>query len=726
MATLTPILGLSKPIVGADDDVWGGMWNANADILDGLVKPIDLAPYLLKAGGVMTGFLTLSANATNALHAVPLQQMQTGLATKIGDAPNDGGYYARRNLGWEPSPGSAINQDAPSDGFAYGRRNASWDKTLRLAGGVVTGPTTIMGSLFTTKGNIAVGIAEPLNMSTATALDGGSIRAWYTVANNYMSSMYYDGTNYRRLNATVAPSQIIAGSGGYSFQSAAVGAADSTIPTLTQLATITPLGISASNYMLPDCVSGMFAGNRALVSTEYAFNVYWSTSANAWKRREAGGGIVLYCNFPASPTLEIMGTPSGAAGSTAALQSYASFGNSGLNLAGALTGVTTITASGNINATSGTITGSNVYANSYLYSAGNGRADGDWYAGALLYSNNGRVQARVAGNACLSMWSTNAGCNGFWNDTNNVTYWGICDGNGYPQAGKLSFNTNGDIWTGGAVTSAYMHSTGSLDVDSNITGGRIRATNGSMNTNGNFFVADNEAYRLQRESWSGNWVFYENNTWNFQVRTTGDCESRGVLYSGTHVFSRGGVYAANAWDFYIAAGGAGRLLQFAGNWYLQWNGSNGELAWYANGGWMMGQRTSDWLCWNGTGPVGGYGAYQNFSDARGKTDITHTEIGLPEVMKIKPARFRRTIKPELSIGRKRPDGGDVPDFIPRSEIGFIAQELQEALPEAVVEVADFVDGEARLMMTLDPIVAALVNAVKTLNGRLVKLEGRHK
>jgi hypothetical protein len=140
---------------------------------------------------------------------------------------------------------------------------------------------------------------------------------------------------------------------------------------------------------------------------------------------------------------------------------------------------------------------------------------------------------------------------------------------------------------------------------------------------------------------------------------------------------------------------------------------------------MMGQRTSDWLAWNGTGPVGGYGGYQNYSDARGKEDIRETEVGLPEIMRMKPARFTRKWKPELITGRTRPDGQPLADFIPRSEIGFIAQELQEALPEAVVEVADFVDGEARLMMTLDPIVAALVNAVKTLNGRLVKLEGRH-
>jgi hypothetical protein len=34
MATTTPVLGLTKPTVGADDDSWGNMWNQNADVLD--------------------------------------------------------------------------------------------------------------------------------------------------------------------------------------------------------------------------------------------------------------------------------------------------------------------------------------------------------------------------------------------------------------------------------------------------------------------------------------------------------------------------------------------------------------------------------------------------------------------------------------------------------------------------------------------------------------------
>lgn len=41
-----------------------------------------LDDYLSKAGGIMTGDLTLAGDATEALHAVPLQQLTTGLGTK--------------------------------------------------------------------------------------------------------------------------------------------------------------------------------------------------------------------------------------------------------------------------------------------------------------------------------------------------------------------------------------------------------------------------------------------------------------------------------------------------------------------------------------------------------------------------------------------------------------------------------------------------------------------
>jgi Chaperone of endosialidase len=748
MATLTPILGLSKPIVGADDDVWGNMWNQNADILDGLVKPVDLAPYLLKAGGTMTGPLILSANAVAALGAVPLQQMQTGLATKIGDAPNDGGYYARRNLAWEPSPGSAINQDAPSDGFAYGRRNASWDKTLRLAGGTMTGvirgadgTTALPGYAFSgsagtgmsypgsdwlalsaggsyvmtlkpdgsiafnkaaisPKGNLMLGRNEPASIAASDPAQGGGILGcWHVMGTGLATNAYFDGTAFRRTSATMRPSWFTAYDGAFYLQNAAAGALDSTIALATMF-TVDTVGNAAATGAVTAAGTVRSNGNRVLS--------YGADNPSLTMYNISAGGCNGFWNDVNNVTYW------GACDGNGIPQT----GHMSFNTSGDIWARRHVSAGGNFS-TGGTVQGG------WVYSTGDMQANGNLTVQGVAYGNSGRFISQMTGEPSFCMHRPGYYAAGMLLNGSNQIIFANMGGGGNWQATLATLDSAGNFWASAAVTGNYVHSTGSIDADVNITGQRIRAINGSMNVNGNFFVADNEAYRLQRESWSGNWVFYENNTWNFQVLTNGDTNSRSCSYA-QNFFSYGSVNAGNSWDFHLAAGGSGRLLQYAPNWYLEWNSSSGQLSWMGGGGgWLMSQRTVDWLSWNATGPVGGIGGYQNYSDARGKTDIRETEIGLPEIMRMKPARFTRTIKPEQSTGRKFPDGRDMPDFIPRSEIGFIAQELQEALPEAVVEVADFVDGEARLMMTLDPIVAALVNAVKTLNGRLVKLEGRH-
>jgi hypothetical protein len=56
------------------------------------------------------------------------------------------------------------------------------------------------------------------------------------------------------------------------------------------------------------------------------------------------------------------------------------------------------------------------------------------------------------------------------------------------------------------------------------------------------------------------------------------------------------------------------------------------------------------------------------------------------------------------------------------ELGFIAQELRDVIPEAVGPTDDLEDPTLGIM--LDPIVAALVNGMKALAARVQHLEGR--
>jgi hypothetical protein len=89
------------------------------------------------------------------------------------------------------------------------------------------------------------------------------------------------------------------------------------------------------------------------------------------------------------------------------------------------------------------------------------------------------------------------------------------------------------------------------------------------------------------------------------------------------------------------------------------------------------------------------------SDARGKRAIIAAEDGIEVVRDLWPKRFARNDTPE------------------RIELGFIAQEVEPVLTEAVTEAPL----HGRLGLDVTPLVAVLVNAVKQLDARLAALEG---
>ena len=236
----------------------------------------------------------------------------------------------------------------------------------------------------------------------------------------------------------------------------------------------------------------------------------------------------------------------------------------------------------------------------------------------------------------------------------------------------------------------------------------MRAVGAVMSDSGQFVVANNDAYRLERGG-DAVWRFYENNQWNFSVDSGGHSNTRINAYADNH-FARSGLCAGNSWEFYIGPGGAGRLLQFAANWYWEWNINDGQTSWVGGGTrlWQM-RQSPDNLVWNPTGVVGGFGAYQNFSDRRVKRNIEDTTYGLAEIMKLRPVTFNRIRFEKDARG-------------PITELGFIAQEVRVIIPEAVTVIGSPMpdgtggldDDEPTLAMSIDPIVAALVNAVKEL------------
>jgi hypothetical protein len=166
----------------------------------------------------------------------------------------------------------------------------------------------------------------------------------------------------------------------------------------------------------------------------------------------------------------------------------------------------------------------------------------------------------------------------------------------------------------------------------------------------------------------------------------------------------------NAFGF--APGGLGRKFFFGAAYYWEWNQSSGQMNWVSNGNVMWNMRASDGLCFNSVAAVGGNGPYLNTSDRRVKTNITPATKGLAEVMQLQPVSFTR-------------DYAGVPADAPE-EIGFIAQDVQPIVPEAVwgPGMTTTRDGEPVLALSESTLTAISVNAIKELNNLITALTAR--
>lgn len=198
---------------------------------------------------------------------------------------------------------------------------------------------------------------------------------------------------------------------------------------------------------------------------------------------------------------------------------------------------------------------------------------------------------------------------------------------------------------------------------------------------------------------------------------------RASVSTAGDVMATGKVYALGDGNFGLQAGGSGRMLSMSLGWYFDYNTANGTMQWVTTiAGQYLWVMRGDGICYNSIGTIGGVGAYVNYSDERGKTDIKPSNKGLDEILQIVPIDFmRKGDAPKLKKGHGQ-----------FSEIGFSAQQLVPIIPEAVTFIGfGLADGSGTLSdknptmgVSLDPIVAALVNAVKELAERVQQLEVR--
>ena len=218
-----------------------------------------------------------------------------------------------------------------------------------------------------------------------------------------------------------------------------------------------------------------------------------------------------------------------------------------------------------------------------------------------------------------------------------------------------------------------------------------------------------------------------------------DAAGSGVFRSNLTVGNS--VYAMTAGQYYFLYGNCGlysdaNYLMYgdsgtpsaATSWRYYYTKATGQRNWVNSAGNNVFQISPGGAC---ICP----GGFSTASDASMKRDIEPAPIGLAELRKITPSYFHRIHDepPEDQPGWRQPD---------RREFGFIAQDVQAALPDAVITVEHKAPGmpegtkdinnpdnmevkESKyLAIEIMPMLAALTNAVKELDKRLATIEAK--
>jgi len=103
----------------------------------------------------------------------------------------------------------------------------------------------------------------------------------------------------------------------------------------------------------------------------------------------------------------------------------------------------------------------------------------------------------------------------------------------------------------------------------------------------------------------------------------------------------------------------------------------------------------------------GGGSWATFSDVRLKDISRSYEYGLSEISKLKPIRYHYKQENELGLPSKQ------------GQVGLVAQDVQDVIPDAVSE-----NDQGYLMLNSDPIIWAMLNAIKELKAENEELKER--
>lgn len=260
---------------------------------------------------------------------------------------------------------------------------------------------------------------------------------------------------------------------------------------------------------------------------------------------------------------------------------------------------------------------------------------------------------------------------------------------------------------GGTVTVADFYSQGAVRLS--VSGGYFYSTTGVTQ-----IVFDSGGWRWEytRSTGALNYLRGSDNAALFTIDPNGN-----VVAPGTARIN-GGIYPDATGNWRVYSDGSYRYQQYTPGWSWSWAIANGTLVYTTPGGSQWIFSSANWTSINWLAYVGGNGAYSNVSDERTKADIADAPHGLDHILALRPITFRRWNHAE----RRHHD---------RVELGFGARQIQAVLPEAVVSMqtpddwrASITGDDPVLAVQSDAILAALVNAVRTLAARVAALEQR--
>lgn len=344
-----------------------------------------------------------------------------------------------------------------------------------------------------------------------------------------------------------------------------------------------------------------------------------------------------------------------------------------------------------------------------------------------MLTTNGKAQhtqaiIAVAGaNPTVTCWNTGSGnAMGMWQNASALNF-GNTDGAGNPTVSRMILDGGSNLLVNGAVYYGYGNFTSAyLTADANNTWITVSPNYAIQ------FRRSDGAFLFTSPSASGNCSMSISNTGNVSI--PGSLSATGNVNMSSAVCSNV-MYPAYtlAAGYYLNADGSNNFINWLAGWRDYFQRSDGSHQRERSSAIWETHRAGDALIYNSIYVHAGIGTYINVSDARTKSDIVDSQLGMSTIRKLRPIEFTRIPRDK---GYTRPDGQIVPAPEPRRELGFDAHELREHVPQAVVkfglELEDGTGGldsdnptlgiqEAQLL----PIV---VRALQEINERLLVVE----